>query len=72
MILWKRVEDLQFKLCKKAFDNYSDSDYYVFQNVINKIFRVCIRQQSSEFVFETEKMQEINDFFVTLYDNIAD
>ena len=67
MILWKRVEDLQFKLCQNAFNNYSESDYYVFKNIINNTFRVCIGQQASDFVFETENMQEINDFFKNLY-----
>lgn len=67
MILWKRVEDLQYKLCQKAFSNYSNSDYYVFRNIINNTFRVCIGQQASDFVFETENMQEINDFFNNLY-----
>lgn len=67
MILWKRVENLQYKLCQKAFENYSNSDYYVYQNVINNTFRVCIGQQPSEFIFETENMQEINEFFSNLY-----
>ena len=67
MILWKRVEGLNFKLCQQAFENYSNSDYYVYQNVINNTVRVCTGQQPSEFIFETKKIQEINDFFNNLY-----
>ena len=67
MILWKRVEDLQFKLCQQAYKNYSNSDYYVYKNVISNNYRVCIGQQASDFVFETENMQEVNDFFKNLY-----
>lgn len=68
-MLWKRVEDLQFKLSKKAFNNYSNSDYCVYRNIINNTFRVCISQQIGEFVFETENLQEIEDFFENLYIN---
>lgn len=72
MILWKRVEDLQFKLCRNAFENYSNSDYYVYKNVISNTFRVCLTQQVNDLIFETENMQEINDFFNNLYiENIA-
>lgn len=67
MMLWKHVEDLKYKLCQKAYSNYTASDYYVFKHVINNTYRVCIRQQASDFVFGFKNMQEINDFFKNLY-----
>lgn len=63
MMLWKRMEGLQFKLNAEAFKNYSNSDYYVYQHELTLNYRICVNQNENNFIFQTTNFTQIEDFF---------
>lgn len=70
MSMWRECNDLFFKLSKKAYNIYADSDFKVFQHLIKGLYRVAMHTEIDGFIFETNDISEIEDFFDTLYDNI--
>lgn len=67
MNLWKRMEGVQFKLNDKAFENYSNSGYYIYQHKLTLNYRICVNQSEHNFIFQTTDFTQINDFFNNLY-----
>ena len=64
---WARMEGLQFKFSKQAFENYSNSDYYIYKHTLTTNYRICVSQSEHNFVFQTTDFEQVEDFFKNLY-----